>query len=141
VALPRAEPPAGQQAALAALLTEAVGGVVQAQRRLDADALQRVTQFVATPQGELALPPLWFTFQEATLTLEMSASITRIQPRTARSASAPGEVQLNCRLLNPAAVSLFGYTASSGLKVELRLSPKDPGGLRPDDTFDPAAPS
>jgi hypothetical protein len=140
VALPGKELPTGQQAALAALLAEAVGGVVQAQRRLDADALQRVTQFVATPQGDLALPPLWFTFQEAILTLEMSASITRVEPRTAQSASTPGQVQLNCRLLNPAAVSLFGYTAASGLKVSLRLAPKDPGSLRPADAVEPPPP-
>jgi hypothetical protein len=126
--------PAGSQATFGTLLAEAVDGVVQAQRRLDADALQRTTQYVSTPQGELALPPLWYTFSQITLSLEMAATVTRIEPRTAASRSAASEVRLDCRLLNPGAVSLFGYTASSGLKVELRLAPNDAGGLRPADS-------
>jgi hypothetical protein len=117
----------GQQAALASLLTQAVEGVVAAQRRLDADALDRVTRFVETPQGGVSLPPLWFTFQQVKLTLEMAASVTRLSERRADQ----NEVRLDCRLVNPAAVSLFGYAASSGLKVELTLAPADAGGLRP----------
>jgi hypothetical protein len=138
----RLAPPAGQQAAFGALLTEAVGGVVQAQRRLDEDALARVAQFVSTPQGELALPPLWYTFSDIRLTLEMAATVTRLELRTAQSASpASQEVRLDCRMLNPAAVSLFGYTASSGLKVELRVAPKDAGGLRPEDATPAPSPA
>ena len=137
----RLAPPAGQQAALGALLTEAVGGVVQAQRRLDEDALARVTQFVSTPQGQLALPPLWYTFSDIRLKLELAATVTRLEPRTAHSSSpASQEVRLDCRMLNPAAVSLFGYTASSGLQVELRLAPKDAGGLRPVDSLPTPSP-
>lgn len=121
-------PPAtGQQAALASLLVNAVEGVVGAQRALDRDALDRVTGFVSTPQGGLALPPLWYTFQQVRLTLEMTASVTRLEARSATS----DDVRLDCRLVNPAAVSLFGYAAASGLKVELTLGPADPGGLRP----------
>ena len=35
--------------------------------------------------------------------------------------------------LNPAAVSLYGYAASSGIKLELTLAPQDAGQLRPVD--------
>jgi len=117
----------GQQAALSTLLAHAVEGVVGAQRVLDNDALTRVTQYVQTPQGELALPPLWFTFREVKLTLEMAARVTRLSERSATQ----NEVRLDCRLVNPAAVSLFGYAASSGLKVELTLGVADASGLRP----------
>jgi hypothetical protein len=117
----------------------AVSGVLEAQRRLDTDALDRVTQYVSTPQGGLALPPLWYTFSDVTLMLEMAATVTRVEARSANSTSADArEVRLDCRLVNPAAVSLFGYTASSGLKVALRLTPRDAGVLRP--AADPAAP-
>ena len=120
-------PTTGQQAALASLLVNAVEGVVGAQRALDRDALARVTGFVQTPQGELALPPLWYTFQQVKLTLEMTASVTRLEARSAAS----NDVRLDCRLVNPAAVSLFGYAAASGLKIELTLGAADPGVLRP----------
>lgn len=121
------EPVVGQQAALATLLTHAVEGLVAAQRALDSDALARVTEFVETPHGTLVLPPLWFTFREARLSLEMAASVTRLSARSAGQ----NEVRLDCRLLNPATVSLFGYTASSGLKIELTLGQADASGLRP----------
>ena len=120
---------AGQQAALSALLVHAVEGVVAAQRVLDEDALARVTGFVQTPQGDLVLPPLWFTFREAKLTLEMAATVSRVRTRSAGS----NAVRLDCRLLNPAAVSLYGYAASSGIKLELTLAPQDAGQLRPID--------
>jgi len=117
----------GQQAAFASLLVNAVEGVIGAQRALDRDALARVTGFVQTPQGELALPPLWYTFQQVKLTLEMAACVTRLEARSATR----NDVRLDCRLVNPASVSLFGYAAASGLKVELTLAAADPGGLRP----------
>ena len=126
----------GQQAALSSLLVHAVEGVVAAQRVLDEDALARVTEFVQSPQGDLVLPPLWFTFREAKLTLEMAATVSRVRARSATSANNANstnsnEVQLDCRLLNPAAVSLYGYAAASGIKLELTLAPQDAAGLRP----------
>ena len=137
----RAAPIAGQQAALSTLLAEAVGGVLQAQAQLDADALTRVTRYVATPQGQLVLPPLWYSIAQVDLSFEMAATLTRISARNADSSSAAGEVRLDCRLLNPAAVSLFGRSASSGLKVALRLTPQNAEGLRPlgSAKFPPAA--
>ena len=131
--VPQSPIPVGQQASFAALLIETVDGVVQAQRRLDSDALARTTQFIATPQGEIALPPLWYTFSLVNLQLELTASVTRITPvRTAPDAEAKrGSVRLDCRLVNPAAVSLFGYTAASGFKVSLTLAPQQASPLMP----------
>ncbi len=107
----------GQQASLGTLLAQAVDGVVQAQRVLDIDAQSRVANYVETPQGDVALPPLWYTFSEVTIELEMAAA-------SVRSGSSRGSARLDARLLNPASVSLFGYAASSGLRVQLRLVPR-----------------
>ena len=134
MAVPASPPPLGQQSSLAALLAEAVDGVVQAQRRLDQDAQERVTRYVATPQGGVALPPLWFGFSEVTLQLELAASVTRITTASipeANGGTPRSGVRLDCRLVNPAAVSLFGYRAASGFKVSLTLAPQDAAGLRP----------
>ncbi len=130
--------PLAQQASLGTVLAEAVAGVVQAQARLDTDAVHRATQYLETPQGELTLPPLWYTFTEVKLDLEMSAAMTRTS-----TGSTPGEaggVRFDCRLLNPAAVSLFGHAASSGFKVSLTLAPREAGsdtGALTDPTLPP----
>lgn len=109
----------GQRAALADLLAGAVDGVVQAQRRLDQDALARVAEFIDTPAGGVALPPLWYTLSDVGIELELAASVARLEARPA------GPVRLDARLLNPTSVSLFGFSASSGLRVSLRLSPRE----------------
>jgi hypothetical protein len=128
------EAPTGRQAALAALLASAVDGVVQAQALLDRDALQRLTQYIDTPQGGITLPPLWYTVADAAIDIEAAATVTRLDARRG------GAVRLGARLLNPAAVSLFGYQASSGLKVALRLTPREAGGaLPPRPATDPPA--
>lgn len=126
-AAPVTPAPPAQQATLGTLLASAVEGVVQAQRRLDADALARVTAYVGTPQGKLVLPPLWFTFSEVSLQLELAPTLTRVGSRSA----AGGGMRLDCRLLDPAAVSLFGYRAASGLTVSLSLVPREAAGAAP----------
>lgn len=110
----------GESTALAHILAGAVEGVVQAQRRLDEDALARVTAFIDTPAGGLALPPLWYTLSDVAIELELSASVARLDARPTGAA-----VRLDARLLNPMSVSLFGFSASSGLRVSLRLSPRE----------------
>jgi hypothetical protein len=117
--------PASQQASLGTVLAEAVDGVVQAQRRLDQDAVDRATAYIGMPQGDLALPPLWYTFQQVNLELELAATMTRVSE--ARGPDKTGGVRFDCRLVNPAAVSLFGYAASSGFKVRLTLAPREAG--------------
>lgn len=109
--------PPGQRAPLGALLAQTAAGVVQAQRVLDADAAERVTLYAETPHGDVTLPPLWFRMRGVTVDLELSATLSRATP------GAPA--QLDARLLNPAAVSLFGYRAASGLRVRFTLEPQD----------------
>lgn len=109
----------GRQAALGTLLAEVADGLVAAQRRLDADAGSRAAGYFETPQGEVTLPPLWYTFNELNVQFEMTARVSRV----AAGAGDSG-VRLECRLLEPAAVSLFGYAAASGFKVSLTLAPQ-----------------
>lgn len=122
-----AQPPPGQATALAQILAGAVEGVVQAQRRLDEDALTRVTDFIDTPAGGLALPPLWYTLSDVGIELEMQASVVRLDLQPGGGAVQPkgGAVRLDARLLDPTSVSLFGFSASSGLRVSLRLAPRE----------------
>ena len=109
----------GQSAALGSLLAGTVDGVVQAQRQLDVDALARLTSFIDTPQGGLALPPLWYTLSEVLIELELAASVSRL------TLDHRGPVLLDARLLNPTSVSLFGHSAASGVRVSLRLAPRE----------------
>ena len=126
----------GQRAALAVLLAGAVEGVVGAQAVLDRDALARVNEFIDTPQGRLALPPLWYSMTDVQLDLELAAAVTRLDARRGG-----GAVRLDARLLNPTTVSLFGYQASSGLKVSLRLAPRETGGAIPPLPVEPTDPA
>ena len=108
-----------QAAPLGGLLAGAVDAVVQAQRRLDQDALSRVTRYIESPLGGVALPPLWYTFTEVNIDLELAVRVTRLEERIG------GALRLDARLLNPTSVSLFGYSASSGLKVSMRLGVRE----------------
>lgn len=96
-----------QQTALADLLTGTVKAIAQAQAALDAAANQENTQFADLPDGALVVPPLRLAIQNATVELEMSAAVSA--------------QELQCRLLNPHQVALFGYQAASGLRVRLTV--------------------
>lgn len=109
--------PPGQQAPLGALLVQTAQSILDAQRVLDTDAAGRVALYAMTPQGEITLPPIWYRMQDVTVALELAATLTR------QSAGTPG--RLDARLLNPAAISLFGYRAASGLRVQFTLQPRD----------------
>jgi hypothetical protein len=99
---------------LGELLGGAVKAVVDAQDILDqrAQALREI--YLDTPAGSMIMPPLWFAFRDVEIALEMSATIARLQARQPR---------LVCRLLNPTSVGLYGYQASAGLKVSLKMGP------------------
>ncbi len=104
---------------LGRLLASTVDSVVAAQHKLDEFALARAKEREAASPGELALPPLWFTFRSVSIELEMAASVTESSSESVSGASA----QLRVRPLDPTAVSLYGYRASSGLRVRLELAP------------------
>lgn len=98
-----------QQINLGDLLVGTVKAVIQAQDQLDQHASDRVTLYAKTPQGTLAVPPLWQTIKNASIEISMSVAIHNSS--------------LSCRLVNPHNVSLFGYEASAGTRVRLVVGP------------------
>ena len=104
---------------LGRLVASSIESVVSAQEKLDQYTLDRAREFREAQPGDLAIPPLWYTFQDVSLEIEMSASIASTSS-VAAPAPAP---HLVCRLLDPTAVGLFGYAASSGLRLRVRVGP------------------
>lgn len=103
---------------LSDLLTSAVGAVIDSQEKLDEYNRRRQEEFDQVPEGELAIPPLWFSVSNVAIELELSASVT------SRRADAGGyQTRLACRTLSPLAVGMFGYQAAAGLRVRMQLAP------------------
>ena len=109
------------EAPLSRILGSVAAGLVTAQSRLDAQASKSATIYAETPTGVLAVPPLWYAFRDVQVELEMSASIAAVGTTQATSAATGGTAELQCRLVNPASVSLFGYQASAGLRITMQL--------------------
>ncbi len=101
------------------MLTSTVESVVSAQHKLDEFTLARAKERDAAAPGELTLPPLWYTFRRVAIELEMAASVSRSVP-----SSGATRTELRCRPLDPTSVSLYGYQASSGLRVRVELAPQ-----------------
>ncbi|HEV3037218.1 MAG TPA: hypothetical protein VHA33_05470 [Candidatus Angelobacter sp.] len=100
-----------QQAELGDLLAGTAKAVVQAQKQLDTEARESVLQYVKLPDGEMAIPPLWYTVKSAAIEVQLSATISGSE--------------LVCRTLNPHNVSLFGYEASAGTRIRLLIGPAE----------------
>ena len=100
-----------------ALLSSTVGAVVQAQAELDDFTRARTAAYQAEPDGALAAPPLWFTFNQVALELELSATVAGGQT---------GDGRLFCRTADPTMVGLYGYEASAGVRVRLLMGPRGP---------------
>lgn len=113
-----------QAVELGQLLAGAVTAVVEAQDALDAHAEQQRMRYAETPAGTLAVPPLWYAFRRVSIDVELSAEFERKMVRPTPDAVATLVPRLNCRMLNPTSVGLYGYRASSGLKVHLSLEPQ-----------------
>lgn len=99
------------------LLATTVGAVARAQEELDDRTLARTREYQAAPDGSLAVPPLWFTFSQVALELEMSATVAGGQT---------GAGRLMCRTADPTMVGLYGYEASAGVRVRLTMGPRGP---------------
>jgi hypothetical protein len=107
--------------ASAAELGELLGGtlrsIVEAQQRLDDDAQARTQAWLDQGGDDLVPPPLWYTCRTVSIEVELSATVVHER----RTESEPPTARLVCRPLDPVAVSLYGYQASSGLRVRLLL--------------------
>ena len=109
---------------LGSLLASSIGAVVEAQQRMDEYTLRRKQEFEKTPEGNLALPPLWYVFDKVSVEMELSTSIRSSQSRLGASSDERVQSLLYCQTLNPTMVSLYGYQASAGLKVRMQLGPR-----------------
>jgi hypothetical protein len=113
------------EAPLSRVLGSVADGLIAAQSRLDARAAESATIFAETPAGTLAMPPLWYAFRDVRVELEMSASVAAMGKAQGvvsdPSSASDGSGELQCRLVNPASVSLFGYAASAGLRITMQL--------------------
>jgi hypothetical protein len=107
--------------ASAAELGQLLGGTLQsivgAQQRLDDDAQARTQAWLDQGGDDLVPPPLWYTCRSVSIEVEMSATVVHERQGPA---GAP-VTRLVCRPLDPVSVSLYGYQASSGLRVRLLL--------------------
>ncbi len=112
---------ASQSVELGCLLANTIGSVVQAQERLDAYTLTRKQAYEAAPEGALALPPLWYLFSEVEVEIAMSATVGAWPLPGDDPESVP---HLFCRTVEPTMVSLYGYQASAGLNVRVRMTPQ-----------------
>jgi hypothetical protein len=99
-------PPVG----LEEMLSGIARGLVSAQGQLDRAARETVATTSAVPDGEVHLRPLWFVFQRTSIDLELSTFVAK-------------GAQLQCRMLDPVAVALRGYSQSSGTKVRIEIAP------------------
>lgn len=119
-----------RQVELGELLANTIGAVVQAQEELDAYSSRRQQAFENTAEGELVLPPLWYTFSAVDIELELAATVAKLEDT--------GSARMLTRTLDPTSVGLHGYAASSGLRVRVRVEPK--GFMPMADTAVPVAP-
>jgi hypothetical protein len=127
-----------QAVELGQLLAGAVTAVVEAQDVLDAHAEQQRVRYAETPSGTLVVPPLWYAFRRVSIDVELSAEFERQMVRRTPDAVATLEPRLKCRVLNPTSVGLYGYRASSGLKVHLSLEPQGLPQIKPAEENPPA---
>lgn len=108
-----------QAVELGQLLANTIASVVKAQEQLDAYAARRSQAYKEAEAGDLALPPLWYTFSKVDVEMELSADIRKIQVD-----ADVAEPHIFSRTLNPASVGMFGYQASSGLRVRVEMTPQ-----------------
>lgn len=98
------------------LLASAVDDLLRAQSRLDDSALAQRERLVTAPSGTLSLPPLWYTFRNVVLDLELSAAVKEPQ--------AADRAKLLCGIPSLASVALYGREAAVSMHVRLTLAPK-----------------
>lgn len=108
-----------QAVELGQLLSTTVSSVVQAQQQLDQYTETRKQAYESAEQGSLAIPPIWYTFKNVAIEMELSASIAEVEDIL----SGEKVPHIVSRTLNATSVGLFGYQASSGMRVSIHMAP------------------
>ncbi len=119
-ATPSAAGSGTRQSELGALLAGTVSAVAEAQDVLDDHARARAAEYAAAEPGSLALPPLWYAFDSASVDIELSTEVVRV---TAADGT-PAGTRLLCRTVNPVTVGVYGYHSAAGTRVRLTLTPQ-----------------
>lgn len=107
-----------QAVELGQLLCSTVASVVQAQEKLDQYTESRRLAYMAAEQGSLAIPPIWYTFQNVAIELELSSSIAQVVDVHGQK-----QAHIVSRTLDPTSVGLYGYKASAGMRVSIHMAP------------------
>lgn len=108
-----------QAVELGQLLSTTIASIVQAQAQLDLYTESRRLAYESAPEGSLAVPPIWYTFKNVALEMELSTTIAEVENINTGEKTP----HLLSRTLNPTSVGLYGYQASSGLRVQIHLVP------------------
>jgi len=108
-----------QAVELGQLLSTTVQAVVSAQEQLDQYTESRRQSYESAPEGSLAIPPIWYTFNNVAIELELSSMIAEVEDIN----SGEKTPHILSRTLNPTSVGLYGYQASAGLRVRLHVAP------------------
>jgi len=124
---------------LGRLLAGTLGAVARAQDELDAATAKRVEAYRQRDPAVFAVPPLWHVFSNVEVEVALSVSVvqTRAEGLGQGGLGQGGvEPRILSRTVNPKAVALYGYAASAGLAVRVRMEPLGavPGLSRPEAT-------
>ena len=107
---------------LGSLLSNSIADVVRAQENLDIYTEKRQQAYQDAEPGQFALPPVWYLFSRVTLEMELSATVATTVLNG--DSTENGQPHLVCRTLDPTMVSLYGYQASSGMRVRVEMEPQ-----------------
>jgi hypothetical protein len=116
---------------LGRLLAGTLGAVARAQDELDAATAQRVEAYrQRDPAQPFAVPPLWHVFSNVEIEVALSVSVAQVQAAEGQGL----EPRILSRTVNPTSVALYGYAATAGLAVRVRMEPLGavPGLSRPE---------
>jgi hypothetical protein len=102
---------------LGRLLAGTLGAVARAQDELDAATAQRVAAYRQRDPAAFAVPPLWHVFSNVEVEVALSVSVVHTREQGVL------EPRILSRTVNPQAVALYGYSATAGLAVRVRMEP------------------
>ena len=108
-----------QAVELGQLLSSAIHAVVKAQEQLDQYTEMRKQAYESAAEGSLAIPPIWYTFNNVAIEMELSSSIAEVEDIH----SGTKVPHIVSQTLNPTSVGLYGYQASAGLRVRIQMAP------------------
>jgi len=109
-----------QAVELGQLLSTTIHAVVSAQEQLDLYTERRRQAYELADKGSLAIPPIWYSFNNVAIEMELSSSIAEVEDINTGN-KIPHIVS---KTLNPTSVGLYGYEASAGLRVRIQMAPQ-----------------